>query len=146
MFQMLPTVTGPIQANEAYSPIQKPLTLSDVAALLEGVELPVMVSLASCVEYSLQLEGFSSRDDYRCLALSPAELTTDAVKNTVLSSKLSAWLREQVGSTLYGYKGGEFVLEADTPLFVGHEGYTGFLIFAVYAFEDHIRMFARRTF
>ena len=145
MFKKLAKVS-PLQVGESFQPHTEVwgVTLQDVATLLEGVKVPVAVSLPRGVEMSVGLVGESSRDSYECLALTPQGYLFDTV--SVSGQSLSVWLKEQVGTTLYGERGGEYVLKGDTQLYVGYPGYCGWMVYAVYLFEDHVRMMARPSF
>lgn len=62
--------------------------------------------------------GDSYRGYYDCFSVEPAECYVSV-------QEMIGVLEEAIGETFTGYKGGEFTMDVDTPVFYAHYGNTG---------------------
>lgn len=111
------------------------MTINEILKALKDVndDAPVFVSGTLSVE--LTGEVMSWRGDYDCLALGYC-LYGDS-NDSITVGKLKSLLQNSIGKTFMGYKGGEFVMEKDTLVYLDNYGFaTGHYIARVFAFKN----------
>lgn len=96
--------------------------LNEVIAGLEDKTIPVVL------DYDLTL-SVGDFDSYRGYY---ADLSLDPTSTTITADKLLVKAKMAEGYTFTGYKGGDFPMDADTPLWVAHYGSTGRAIIDAY--------------
>ena len=94
------------------------LTLDGLGAIIEALEdktIPVVVDYNKFV-------GVNSLDSYRGYY---EDLALEPTSHPITAEQLYVKLKQAHGATFTGYKGGEFKMDGDTPLWVAEYGNTG---------------------
>lgn len=94
------------------------LTLDSFSAIIEGLAdktIPVVV------DYNKHV-GVGSLDSYRGYY---ADLALEPTSTPITAEQLYVKLKQAHGTTFTGYKGGDFEMDGDTPLWVAEYGSTG---------------------
>ena len=94
------------------------ITLGKLIGLLEYYPKDTVVLLSEG-GYSLSGDCTSYRGYYSDLALCPSE---DGIDEPITVGQLLSVLRLSLGEVFTGYKGGDFVMDEDTPLWVDNYG------------------------
>lgn len=81
-----------------------------------------LISLLNSLDEDLEVEGLICPHSYRGYYTDLAFSTTDV---TFLASHILATVKECLGKTFEGYKGGEFAMEKTTPIWIATRGSTG---------------------
>lgn len=101
------------------------LTLDKLIKVIEDLDdrsIPVVV------DYD-HTTGIDSVDSYRGYY---ADLSLLPTKTVSTADRLYVMLKSAYGSTFEGYKGGDFVMDGDTPLWVAAYGNTGPAVIGAY--------------
>lgn len=111
------------------------MTINEILKALKKINDDAPVFVADTLSVELTGEVMSWRGDYDCLALGYC-LYGDS-KEFITVGKLKSILQNSLGETFMGYKGGEFVMEKNTPVYLDNYGFaTGHYIARVSAFNN----------
>lgn len=110
-------------------------TLSDVIAALPDRTIPVVFDYGT--DTSVRSVD-SYRGYYADLALEPGDQLCTA-------DQLYVMLKRAHGATFEGYKGGDFVMDGDTPLWSAHYGSTGPAIVDAKVIGDRLVLITKRV-
>ena len=98
------------------------MTINEILKALKSVNNDTPVFVVDTLSVELTGEVMSWRGDYNCLALGYC-LYGDS--NAFINvGKLKSILQNSIGKTFIGYKGGEFVMEKNTPVYLDNYGFS----------------------
>ena len=129
-------IHGALKAMSTMGQIQRRgyhLTLGDAIAALDAAEdgLPVEFDCGGSPQDVSSYRGY-----YDDLALEPGAQSTPVIK-------LRQRLHQALGETFHGYKGGEYVMDAGTPLWCAGWGRCGRAVTGIDARGDRVILLTR---
>ncbi len=99
---------------------QEQMTLGQLISKLE--EMNPESTIVCSTDTSMTFTGFNSyRGYYNDLAIG---YTVDNNEGFIIVKEFLDSAKECLGKTFYGYKGGEFIMDENTPLWIANYGHT----------------------
>lgn len=97
------------------------MTIGEMLEALKNANDDAAVFITDTLSVELNGEVMSWRGDYSCLSLGYSLYGDSNAFITV--GRLKSILKDAIDKSFIGYKGGEFVMEKDTPVYLDNYGF-----------------------